>query len=285
MKAVVSLRTMPTSTPPDTPPKAPPATVPSTTRMVRSLSAATCTSWFAWASVASTLTLAPAAMKARVSESSTLTVMEPATPKFAPPAPAAATATRFSLDCAITATPRTLCAAVLRPNTPASLSVPSYTVIAEDWPLASMLALAIQARVSLLTTFTPMLAPTPPPVRPMPTAPATTSRSVASTAVTSRLPVASIIAPLSTKAWVVLFSTNTETAPATLTVPEPATEMLIDNTSSAAWARTSTSRIASTWADLPTQALVVLVTTLTSAPGVTATLPAIDRPPATPRCW
>ena len=68
-------------------------------------------------------------------------------------------------------------------------------------------------------------------------------------------------------------TTSTATAPATATVPEPATEIAIASTSSLAVARTSTSRLASTTAFAPIEALVSIVTTVTSAPGVTATRP------------
>ncbi len=67
------------------------------------------------------------------------------------------------------------------------------------------------------------------------------------------------------------------------TRPEPPMPAEKERMSSLAFATTVMSRAASTWAESPMNARVSLLITVTSAPGVTATVPAIDTAPAIPR--
>ncbi len=82
----------------------------------------------------------------------------------------------------------------------------------------------------------------------------------------------------------VVLSTITATAPPTATPPAPAMPAATETTDESERAKTSMLPRASITTSAPTSASVVMLTTRTSAPGATATPPAIEIAPAMPSC-
>ena len=193
---------MPMSTPPATPTK-PPAAPPATVRLLTKSAADTLTDCVVLV-VPSVLMLAPPSTNAFVVTVSSVTWFPPATPTKPPPALAARPNT-FSFDDACTATPLRL----VTPN-PKLVVVPSR-MFGSD-PLCAFASIVappplMYARVSLLTTATPMAAPTPthPP-----------------TLVTPSRGTPTIATPVPVYAYVCVVRLVTATVPATPTVPPPA---------------------------------------------------------------
>src|SRR5439155_3298241 len=194
------------------PAAAPPATV----RLLTKSAADTLTDCVVLV-VPSVLMLAPPSTNAFVVTVSSVTWFPPATPTKPPPALAARPNT-FSFDDACTATPLRL----VTPN-PKLVVVPSR-MFGSD-PLCAFASIVappplMYARVSLLTTATPMAAPTPthPPAR----LAVMRLRVVSSFAETSTLSVATIATPVPVYAYVCVVRLVTATVPATPTVPPPA---------------------------------------------------------------